>query len=154
MMQQKPLNIAIVGCGNIAGGYAKTLQPYPHIHLLGATDVDLPRAEAYVAQYGGKVYSSLEEILADEAVDLVVNLTIHHAHASVITQCLQAGKDVYSEKPLALTSQEAQALVALAAEKGRRLSCAPMTILGEAQQTAWKLIREGQLGTVRLAYAE
>ncbi|HTK07038.1 MAG TPA: Gfo/Idh/MocA family oxidoreductase [Ktedonobacteraceae bacterium] len=153
-MQEKSLNIAIVGCGNIAGRYATTLQPYPHIHLLGATDVDLPRAEAYVAQHGGKLYASLEEILADDAVDLVVNLTIHHAHASVIAQCLRAGKDVYSEKPLALSAQEAQELVALAAETGRRLSCAPMTILGEAQQTAWKLIRDGRLGTVRLAYAE
>jgi predicted dehydrogenase len=153
-MQKKPLHIAVVGCGNIAGAYAKALKRYPHIRLLGATDIDLQRAEAYVAAYGGKAYPSLEAILADEAVDLVVNLTNHHAHVPVITQCLLAGKDVYSEKPLALTSQEAQALVKLAQEKGCRLSCAPITILGEAQQTAWKVIREGRLGTVRVAYAE
>jgi predicted dehydrogenase len=153
-MQNKPLRIAIVGCGNIAGAYAKTLKPHSHIQLLGATDIDLQRAEAYVGEYGGKVYPSLEDVLADEAVELVVNLTIHHAHVPVITQCLLAGKDVYSEKPLALTSQEAQTLVKLAQEKGYRLSCAPITILGEAQQTAWKIIREGRLGTVRLAYAE
>ncbi len=153
-MQKKPLRIAIVGCGNIAGGYAKTLKPHPHIQLLGATDIDLQRAESYVAAYGGKVYPSLEAVLADEDVDLVVNLTIHHAHVSVITQCLLAGKDVYSEKPLALTSQEALTLVKLAEEQGCRLSCAPITILGEAQQTVWKVIREGRLGTVRLVYAE
>ena len=153
-MQSKPLHIAVVGCGNIAGAYAKTLKSHSHIQLLGATDIDLPRAEAYVAAYGGKVYPSLEAVLADEAVELVVNLTIHQAHVPVITQCLLAGKDVYSEKPLALTSQEAQTLVKLAQEKGRRLSCAPITMLGEAQQTVWKVIREGRLGTVRLAYAE
>ena len=153
-MDQKPLNIAIIGCGNIAGGYAKTLQPYPHIKLLGATDIDLQRAESYVATYGGRVYQSVDEVLAGEAVDLVVNLTIHHAHAAVITQCLNAGKNVYSEKPLALTSKEAWELVELARSKGVRLSCAPMTILGEAQQTAWKTIRAGDLGTVRMAYAE
>lgn len=153
-MQSKPLRIAIVGCGNIAGAYAKTLKPHSHVLLLGATDIDLPRAEAYVAAYGGKVYPSLEALLADEAVELVVNLTIHQAHVSVITQCLLAGKDVYSEKPLALTFEDAQVLVKLAEEKGCRLSCAPITILGEAQQTAWKMIREGRLGTVRLAYAE
>ncbi len=153
-MEKKPLAIAIVGCGNIAGAYAKTLQPYPQIKLLGATDIDLKRAEEYVATYGGRVYPSLEAILEDEEVELVVNLTIHHAHAAVITQCLNAGKDVYSEKPLALTSAEAQGLVKLAKEKGRNLSCAPITILGEAQQTAWKAIRDGQLGTVRLAYAD
>jgi predicted dehydrogenase len=153
-MDRKPLNVAVVGCGNIAGGYAQTLKPYSHIKLLGATDIDLQRAENYVAAHGGRCYASLEEVLEDDAVDLVINLTIHHAHVRVIEQCLNAGKDVYSEKPLALTREDAQALVALAEQKGRRLLCAPVTILGEAQQTAWKAIRDGSLGTVRLAYAE
>ncbi|GCE25265.1 dehydrogenase [Dictyobacter alpinus] len=153
-MDLQSLNVAIVGCGNIAGAYAKTLKPYSHIKLLGATDIDLARAEAYVAANGGKVYPSLEAILEDDTVDLVINLTIHHAHAEVITKCLNAGKDVYTEKPLALTSEDAHRLVQLAQEKGRRLSSAPITILGEAQQTAWKAIRDGLPGTVRLAYAE
>jgi len=153
-MEKKFLNVAIIGCGNIAGAYGKTLQPYPQIKILGATDIDLARAETYVATFGGRAYPSVEAILEDPAVDLVINLTIHHAHYTVISQCLNAGKDVYSEKPLSLTSEEAQSLVKLAQEKGRRLSCAPITILGEAQQTAWKAIRDGMLGTVRLAYAE
>ena len=153
-MDKKSLNIAIIGCGNIAGAYARTLQPYSHIKLLGATDIDLQRAEAYVTAHGGRVYASLEEILADEAVDLVVNLTIHHAHYTVIKQCLNAGKHVFSEKPLALNSAEAWELVDLASQRGLRLGCAPTTILGEAQQTAWNAIRKGDLGTVRLAYAE
>jgi predicted dehydrogenase len=153
-MNQPPLNLAIVGCGNIAEAYGKTLQPYSHLKLLGATSRTLKRAEDFVATFGGKVYPSLEAILADEEVDLVINLTIHQAHVEVITKCLQAGKDVYSEKPLALRSEEAWKLVALAQEKGRRLGCAPITMLGEGQQTAWKAIRDGLLGTVRLAYAE
>lgn len=153
-MPEKPLQVVVAGCGNIAAAYAKTLQPYPEIQLIGATDIDLKRAEDYVAAYGGRVYASLDDVLADEAVDLVINLTIHHAHAAVIKQCLQAGKDVYSEKPLALSSKDAWELVELAQQQGRRLSCAPITILGEAQQTAWKAIRDGMLGTVRLAYAE
>lgn len=153
-MSIKPLHIAIIGCGNIAGAYAKTLQPYTHIKLLGATDIDLTRAQSYVDTYGGRAYQSIEEILADDAVDLIVNLTIHHAHYSVIKQALNAGKHVFSEKPLALSSEEGWELVALASQKGLRLACAPATILGEAQQTAWKTIRDGKLGTVRLAYAE
>jgi predicted dehydrogenase len=153
-MDKKTFNIAIIGCGNIADAYAQTLKPHYHIKLLGATDIDLSRAERYVEKYGGKVYASLDDLLADPEVELVVNLTIHHAHASVITQCLNAGKHAYSEKPLALNSREAQALVRLAQEKHLRLSCAPITILGEAQQTAWKAIRDGRAGTVRLAYAE
>jgi predicted dehydrogenase len=130
------------------------MQPFEQIELLGATDVDPKRAEEFVANFGGTAYPSLEALLADERVDAVVNLTIHHAHPAVITQCLNAGKHVHSEKPLAMTYAEAKALVELAEEKGLRLSCSPITFMGEAQQTAWKQIREGRLGTVRVAYAE
>lgn len=150
----KQLHIAIIGCGNIATAYAETLRPYKHIKLLGAMDIDQARAHKYVQTYGGRVYTSLEDVLADETVDLVVNLTIHYAHFSVIQQSLNAGKHVYSEKPLSLMAQEAWELVDLASRKGLRLSSAPITLLGEAQQTVWKIIREGALGTVRLAYAE
>jgi len=100
------------------------------------------------------VYASLEALLADETVDLIVNLTVPYAHAEVTRTCFMAGKDVYSEKPLALTSEPAWDLVRLARGTNRRLSCAPITILGEAQQTAWKAIRDGMVGTIRLVYAE
>lgn len=84
-MDHKPLNVAIVGCGNIAQAYGKSLQPYSQLKLLGATDHILKFAEDYVATFGGKVYPSLEALLADEEVDLVINLTIHRAHVEVIT---------------------------------------------------------------------
>ncbi|MEN9937861.1 MAG: hypothetical protein RLZZ387_4440 [Chloroflexota bacterium] len=148
------LNVAIVGCGNIAGPYAATLKPYEHIHLLGASDIDPERVRAFVAEHGGQAYESLDAVLADERVDLVINLTIHHAHPEVITKCLNAGKHVHSEKPLAMTYAEAKALVDLAEQKGLRLSCAPSTFMGEAQQTAWREIRSGRLGPVRVVYAE
>jgi predicted dehydrogenase len=153
-MSTKPLRVGIVGCGNIAGPYARTLTPYPQIELAGATDIDLSRAQAIVDQYGGSVYASLDDMLADPSIDLIINLTIHHAHPAVITQCLNAGKHVHSEKPLALTYAEAKELVALADDKGLRLSCSPITFMGEAQQTAWKTIRDGKLGEVRVVYCE
>jgi predicted dehydrogenase len=148
------LRVAVVGCGNIAGQYARTLQPYENIVLRGATDIDPQRAQDYVAQHGGVAYPDLDALLADDAVDVVLNLTIHTAHVAVTTAALNAGKHVHSEKPLAITYPEAKGLVDLAAQRGLRLSCSPITFLGEAQQTAWKVIREGQLGTIRLAYAE
>jgi len=153
-MSTTPLRVVIVGCGNIAGPYARTIKPYPQLELMGATDIDLARAQALVDQYGGRVYATLDEVLADPNVDLVINLTIHHAHPAVITQCLNAGKHVHSEKPLALTYAEAKALVELADAKGLRLSCSPITFMGEAQQTTWKAIRDGILGTVRVVYCE
>jgi predicted dehydrogenase len=138
-MDQKPLNLAIVGCGTIAESYGRSLQPYPQLHVLVATSRTLKHAEDFVATYVGKVYPSLEAIVADEEVDLVINLTIHAAHVEVITTCLHAGKHVYSEKPMALTSEEAWKLVALVEEKGRRLGSAPITILGEGQMNTHPL---------------
>jgi predicted dehydrogenase len=148
------LRIAIVGCGNIAGPYARTLVTYPQLELAGMTDIDLARAAALSEKYGGTVYPSLDALLADPSIDLVVNLTIHHAHYAVTRQILEAGKHVVSEKPLALTYAEARELVELAARRGLRFGGTPFTFMGEAEQTAWQISREGKLGSVRVVYAE
>ncbi len=153
-MTARRLAVAFVGCGYIADAYAQDLTTYPQLALLGVTDVDKPRAEALAARYGCLAYPSLEALLADERVDIAVNLTTHRAHYAVTAQCLAAGKHVHSEKPLALTDAEAQALVALARQKHVRLSCSPFTFMGEAQQTAGRWLREGRLGAVRVVYAE
>jgi predicted dehydrogenase len=153
-MSNQQIGIAIIGCGNIAGPYARDLATYPQVKLLGVTDIDFQRAENLARQYNCHAYPSVEAVLADEAVDLVVNLTIHHAHTQIITQCLEASKHVHSEKPLSLTYEEAQGLVDLAKSRGLRLGCSPFTYMGEPQQTAWRVIKEGRLGPVRLAYAE
>ena len=145
---------AIVGSGTIAGPYARNLMDYPELTLLGVADLDRAKAEALAAKHGVRAYEEVAALLADPEVALVVNLTIHHAHHAVTKACLEAGKHVYSEKPLALSSKEAHELVTLAEAKGLRLACSPFTPIGEAQQTAWKLLREGRLGPVRLAYAE
>lgn len=153
-MAKDVINAAIVGCGNIAGPYARDFATYPHVNLVGVADLEPARAEKLAAEHGVRAYPSLEAVLEDPEVDLVVNLTIHHAHYDVTTRCLQAGKHVHSEKPLAMTPEQAHELVDLARTQGVRLGCSPFTFMGEAQQTAWKQIREGRLGTIRLAYAE
>ena len=149
-----PLGIGIVGTGNIAGGYARDALTHPEIRLVAATDIDPERATAFAKEHGCRAHASIDELLADEAVDIVVNLTVHHAHYEVTKRALEAGRHVYSEKPLALRSQEARELVNLATARGRRLGCSPSTFLGEAQQTAAGLIRSGRLGALRAIYAE
>jgi predicted dehydrogenase len=148
------MRVALIGCGNIAGPYAQDLKTYAEIELVGAADIDAARASIFAAQHGIHAYKSVEALLADPSVSLVVNLTSHFAHKDVTTRALNAGKHVYSEKPLALTYTEAHELVNLADRLGLRLGCSPFTLMGEAQQTAWKLIREGKLGTVRAVFAE
>lgn len=148
------MRLGIVGCGNIATPYAKTIAAADELELVAATDVDAARAGSLAAEFGGTAYATLAELLADERVDAVVNLTAATAHVEVTAAALGAGKHVHSEKPLALRHEDAQRLVDLAAERGVLLSGAPATLLGDSQQLAWKLLREGAIGTVRVAYAE
>jgi predicted dehydrogenase len=149
-----PIRVGIVGCGNIAGPYARSLADHPEVELVAAADVDPERANAFAADHGCRAHHSLESLLADDDVQLVVNLTVHHAHHAVTKRALEASRHVYSEKPMALRSDEARELVDLARRHGVRLACAPSTFLGEAQQTAGALIRRGDLGTVRAIYAD
>ena len=148
------MRIALVGAGNIADRYAAAIAAAPELELAGATDLDPARPEALVADYGGRSYADLESVLADDAVDTVVNLTVPQAHFEVAAAALAAGKHVHNEKPLALRYEDARRLVELAEEHGVRLSSAPTTLLGEAQQTLWKHVREGLVGKVRAVYAE
>jgi predicted dehydrogenase len=148
------MRLALVGAGNIAARYAEAIGREDSLELAGATDVLPGRAEALVAAHGGVAYDSLADLLADERVDTVVNLTAPQAHAEVTEAALLAGKHVHTEKPLALRHAEARELVELSGRLGLRLSSAPATLLGEAQQTLWKLVREGSVGRVRVVYAE
>jgi predicted dehydrogenase len=148
------MRIAFAGCGNIAPRYAECIASADGLEVVGATDIVPEAATRFVSEHGGTAYGTLDELLADDRVDLVVNLTAPQAHAAVTQAALSAGKHVHSEKPLALRYEEARALVELAERNGVRLSSAPATLLGEAQQSAWKLVRDGALGKVRVVYAE
>jgi predicted dehydrogenase len=150
----QPLGVAIVGCGDIAAAYGASIRAKPSIALRGATDRNPPRVERFVADWGGVGYASIDDLLADPDVDAVVNLTRQNGHYEVTRRCLEAGKHVYSEKPLGLTHAACAELTEIADRHDVRLACAPITYLGEAQQAAWQLVDSGALGQVRLVYAE
>ena len=148
-----PLRVGIVGSGNIAGPYARDITSKPELELVAATDIDRARADALVAEHGGRAFATLDDLLASD-VDIVVNLTVQDQHAPVTRTALEAGKHVHSEKPLALTPEDAWPLVELARERGVRLSASPFTWMSVGQQTAWREVRRGAIGQVRMAAAE
>lgn len=151
----EPAGVAIVGCGKIAAEYVKSLLTRPDlVRLVGGHDVLPERAEELVAPHGGRIYADLDEVLADPAVEIVANLTIHQVHADITARILAGGKHCHSEKPLAGSREEGERLLGLADEYGVRLSCAPFTFLGEAQQTFIRAQRDGLIGPVMVAYAE
>jgi predicted dehydrogenase len=109
--------------------------------------MNMAAAQARAAEYGVQA-QSVEDLLANPALDVVINLTIPDAHFAVSQAILQAGKHVYSEKPLTLSLADGLALRDLAAARGLRVGCAPDTFLGGAHQQARALIDEGRIGTI------
>ncbi|MEN3284512.1 MAG: hypothetical protein V7607_5652 [Solirubrobacteraceae bacterium] len=139
------MNIGIVGCGTIAKHYAANAAAFDAFRLVACADVFHESAEALGAEHGLEV-ATVEELTADPSIDVVLNLTPPVAHAAVIRQALDAGKHVYSEKPLAALAAEAAELVAEAERRGLRIGCAPDIVLGGAYQVARALIDEGAIG--------
>ncbi len=149
------MRIAIVGCGYVANFYLRTLTLYPEIELLGVMDRDSDLAAKFAQHFGvAHQYRALEDVLSDSRVELVVNLTNPRSHYAVSKACLEAGKHVYSEKPLAMSFDDAKDLVELAERNGLLISSAPSRVLAETAQTLWKALRENAIGTPYLTYAE
>ena len=148
------IGVAIIGCGYVADYYMTTFPEHPDLTVLGVWDHDEERLERFAAHHEVFAHGSMTELLEDDAVEIVVNLTDPRSHAEVTRSALEAGKHVYSEKPLATELDLARALVELSEERGLHLSSAPCSLLGETAQTLWKSVREGAIGTVRAVYAE
>lgn len=148
------MRIAIVGCGFVADYYLSTLPLHKELELIGVMDKNPERVAKFSQFHGIDAYQSLEELLEDNRVDIVLNLTNPRSHYNVSKACLEAGKHVYSEKPLGVTNEEAKELVAIAQEKELEISSAPCSVLSETAQTLWKGLRENVVGEVRLVYAE
>ena len=141
----EPARIGLIGCGNICDRYFNFCRTFVDIEIVACADLLSERARAKAAQYGVRALE-VDELLCDPDIDIVLNLTIPQAHAEVDLAALEAGKHVYSEKPLALDLADGQRVLASAAERGLRVGCAPDTFLGGGQQTSRKLIDDGWIG--------
>lgn len=148
------MKIGVIGCGYVFDHYMATWARHPGLTLKGVADRDSARRDVVAQTYKLKAYASNEELLADPEIAVVVNLTSIESHVEVTRAALNAGKHVYSEKPLAPDIGEARALVELAESLGLRLSCAPSNALSDTTQTMWKAVRDGAVGDVRIVYAE
>ena len=148
-------SIAIVGCGFVADYYLKTLSMHPQLKLVGVMDKVSHRATKFAEYHNvARVYETLTDILEDNTVDIVLNLTNPSSHYEISKACLEAGKHVYSEKPFAMEMPQAKEQVNISETKGLYLSYAPCSLLSETAQTIWKSLRENRVGKVRLVYAE
>ncbi len=148
------MNVGILGCGYVANMYRLSLANHDELNLIGVFDRERCRSENMARITGTKSYACLDDMLANPAIECVLNLTNPLEHFVTSLQCLEAGKHVYSEKPLAMDLEEGAKLVAIAREKNLMLASAPCTFMSEVAQTTWKAIRDKAVGKIRLIYAE
>lgn len=145
-VEHEPAGLAIVGCGSVSRHYLRMLRYFSTVSVLWCVDHHFERAAERARSFGIGRPATIDIALTDPDVEVVVNLTPPLAHEAVTRAALDAGKSVYTEKPLAADPGAATELVALAADRGLTLGCAPDTVLGEGMQTCRVAIDKGAIG--------
>ena len=147
------LKVGIIGCGSIA----KQRHGYEYFHnsdveIKGFYDLIPERAQALVDLYGGKVYAGVDELLADPEIDAVSVCMANAFHAEISIKALKADKHVLCEKPMAVSLEECEAMVAAAKENGKRLMIGHNQRLAPAHKKAKEILSSGALGTVTTSW--
>ena len=146
--------IAFVGTGFVADYYMTTLANYPGLSLRGVYDHSAAQLDRFAAYYGARAYRTLDELLSDRSVEIVVNLTTIESHYPLSRAALEAGKHVYSEKPLSETFEQAMELRDMAARKGLVIAGAPANAATPLFDRIAGLFKEGAIGRPKLVYAQ
>jgi len=145
-MSGRRVKIGIIGCGNISKAYILTAQSFPILEIASVADMDVDRAKAKAREFSLPRGCSVDDILADTDIELLVNLTVPKAHGEIALAALKSGKHVYNEKPLGATVGEGKHILDAAASAGLRVGCAPGTFLGGGLQTCRQIIDSGAIG--------
>lgn len=147
MSKTQPVAVGLIGCGNISSIYLQNAQILDAIEIAACADLRREAAEAQAARFGVPRVLGVEELLADPAIDVVLNLTTPESHGTIALAALEAGKSVYNEKPLAMSRAEGRRMLEIAKAKGLLVGGAPDTFLGAGLQTVRQLIDDGAIGT-------
>ena len=146
MTRSGPVGVGVIGAGVISTTYLENMTRFPDLRVLFVADLDADRARAQAEAFGVPRHGSVEELLAVDEIEIVVNLTIPAAHVEIDRLIIAAGKSVWTEKPLALDRSSAADLLVAAQDAGVRVACAPDTVLGAGIQTALRMIARGDIG--------
>ena len=142
----QPVGVGLIGAGNISDQYLTHLTSFPDVRVLAVGDLLEERAKAQADKYGVPRGGSVESVLNDPDIDIVVNLTIPAVHVEVSEAIIAAGKHVWTEKPIGIDREESQRLLDTARAAGLRVGVAPDTVLGPGVQTAKRAIARGDIG--------
>lgn len=142
-----PVRVGVIGAGVISTEYLRNLTVLPDLDVRVIGDLDAERARAQADAFGVARGGPVADVLADDDVEIVVNLTVPQAHVDVALQAIAAGKHVWNEKPIGLDRPGTRTLLEAARASGLRVATAPDTFLGPGLQTARRLVESGAIGT-------
>lgn len=145
-MTTDPVRLGIVGCGDVSRRYFRGTKMYRSLEVVCCADIDLERAKMAGDTYGVPVAASVDRLLADHDIEVVVNLTPPSLHRAISLAAISADKHVYSEKPLGISLEEAQEVIAAADANGLRVACSPDTFLLARLQACRKVLDDGWIG--------
>ncbi|MBM3457405.1 MAG: Gfo/Idh/MocA family oxidoreductase [Armatimonadetes bacterium] len=140
------IRVGLVGCGAISARYLEMARRLPGLEVVACADVLPEKAMARAEEFDIPRAVTVAELLHDDAVEVVLNLTVPRAHAPIALEAIAAGKHTFAEKPLGVSRAEGRAVLDAAAAAGVRVGCAPDTFLGAGIQTARKVLDAGAIG--------
>lgn len=140
------VRVGVIGTGAISGAYLGMAKNFPIVEIAAVSDIDLDAARKKAQEFQIPRVCSVDEMLKDDSLEIILNLTIPKAHVPIAMRAIEAGKHTYAEKPLGVDREEGRKLLEFAKEKGKRIGCAPDTFMGAGVQTARKLIDDGAIG--------
>ena len=143
------MKVGIIGCGNISETYFNCQKIFNNFEIIACADINTEFANESAEKFNIKA-QSVDDILSNKDIDLIINLTIPSAHKEIIINSIKAGKHCFSEKPLAMNMKEGLEIVKISNEKNLYVGCAPDTFLGSAGQNARKLIEDNKIGKIVL----
>jgi predicted dehydrogenase len=140
-----PVGVGLIGAGNISDQYLANLTAFPDLRVLAVGDVLAERARSQAEKYSVPRSGSVEVVLGDPEITIVVNLTVPAVHVEVSEMILAAGKHVWTEKPIGIDRASSRRLLDRAKAAGLRIGVAPDTLLGPGMQTAKRIIERGEI---------
>jgi predicted dehydrogenase len=140
------MKVGLIGTGRISDIYLTNCMKFDELDVIACASLDREEASLKAKRFNLPRVLSPDELLSDDEIECVLNLTIPAAHFDIANAALEAGKHVYSEKPFATSLNDAQQLLDLAAERQLLIGNAPDTFMGGRWQTVRRLIDSGVIG--------
>ena len=140
-------NVGVIGCGNILETYLRSQEYFNNINFVSCSDINMEIAKKTASENNLKA-QTVEELLSDKNIDIVLNITIPQAHFEVSKKILKAGKHVYSEKPMSVKYEQANELLKLSKDQNLYFGNAPDTFLGGGLQLSREIIDSNEIGEI------